>query len=294
MNNKTQSQEYGPLMDGYLLRNHISRHLEAFSGNGIYCDRGMPGMKKFKTVKEVCALTGLTGKHLYYFHHENVVRATAYANYSVEGNDGYKLYDERAVEKLQQIALYYQLGLKRNEIRDMMLGPEYDSNKALDTLLAREEEKRVQISRNIAALNHIKLIGTKNGLVGILNGISLTELGRRLLEEQNVPIPLEKAFEEELHSLISELNDTDQPDRVFERIFARNDAGEFFYLLGIFVGAVGEGTAAHGIKPIDGRKALRYLAQHPEVYAKHTQAFAPENVSIAGELQNDQSLEGKE
>lgn len=45
-------------------------------------------MEKLKTVKEVCRLTGLTGKHLYYFHHEKVVRATAYANYSVEGNDG--------------------------------------------------------------------------------------------------------------------------------------------------------------------------------------------------------------
>ena len=37
-------------------------------------------MDDYKTVKEVCALTGLTGKHLYYFHHENVVRAVAYAN----------------------------------------------------------------------------------------------------------------------------------------------------------------------------------------------------------------------
>ena len=84
-------------------------------------------MKNYKTVKEVCALTGLTAKHLYYFHHENVVRAAAYANYSVAGNDGYKLYDDAAVEKLQQIALYYQLGLKRNEIRDLMRDPTYDS-----------------------------------------------------------------------------------------------------------------------------------------------------------------------
>ena len=53
-------------------------------------------MKNYKTVKEVCALTGLTAKHLYYFHHENVVRAAAYANYSVAGNDGYKLYDDAA------------------------------------------------------------------------------------------------------------------------------------------------------------------------------------------------------
>ena len=95
-------------------------------------------MEQYKTVKEVCALTGLTGKHLYYFHHEGVVRAAAYANYSVEGNDGYKLYDEKGVEKLQQIALLYELGLKRNEIRDLMLAPGYDFQLTLTELHDRK------------------------------------------------------------------------------------------------------------------------------------------------------------
>ena len=76
-------------------------YLEAFRENGLYCERGIADMKQYMTVKEVCQMTGLTRKHLYYFHHENVVRATAHANYSVEGNDGYKLYDQQAVKKLQ-------------------------------------------------------------------------------------------------------------------------------------------------------------------------------------------------
>ena len=88
-------------------------------------------MNKYKTVKEVCDLTGLTRKHLYYFHHENVVLAVAYANYSVEGYNGYKLYDDIAVEKLQQIASYYQIGLKRDKIKDIMMALNYDSNMAL-------------------------------------------------------------------------------------------------------------------------------------------------------------------
>ena len=91
------------------LEKSVDPRLEAFSGNALYSWRGMPTMNKYKTVKEVCDLTGLTRKHLYYFHHERVVRAVAYANYSVEGYNGYKLYDDIAVEKLQQIALYYQL-----------------------------------------------------------------------------------------------------------------------------------------------------------------------------------------
>lgn len=100
-------------------------------------------MKQYKTVKEVCALTGLTRKHLYYFHHENVVQAVAYANYSVEGYDGYKIYDDTAVERLQQIALYYQLGLKRNKIRDIMLDPNYNANQVLARLPAQKNTEDV-------------------------------------------------------------------------------------------------------------------------------------------------------
>lgn len=93
-----------------LLSKTASPYLEAFSENALYCCWGRLVMDKYKTVKEVCQLTGLTRKHLYYFHHAKVVQAAAFSNYSVEGNDGYNLYDNLAVKKLQQIALFYQLG----------------------------------------------------------------------------------------------------------------------------------------------------------------------------------------
>ena len=105
----------------------------------------------------------------------------SFANYSVEGNDGYKLYDDAAVEKLQQIALYYQLGLKRNEIRDIMLNPDYDRNRTLENLLEREQTRKVQIERHIAVLEYLKMIGLKNGLAGAFCNISLDELGQILL-----------------------------------------------------------------------------------------------------------------
>ena len=137
-------------------------YLEAFRENGLYCERGIADMKQYMTVKEVCQMTGLTRKHLYYFHHENVVRATAHANYSVEGNDGYKLYDQQAVEKLQWIALYYRLGLKRNEIRDMMLASKLDSYAILNTLLAREHQRLLQIKQNIELIKHL-ISASSNG-----------------------------------------------------------------------------------------------------------------------------------
>lgn len=137
-------------------------------------------MCAYKTVSQVCALTGLTRKHLYYFHHEKVVQAAAYANYSVEGNDGYKLYDDQAVEKLRQIALYYQLGLKRNEIRDLMLAPDYDSRRTLAHLLDREKSRERKLQRRIAALSYLLESGCE---IENLQGLSLETLGQQLLEE---------------------------------------------------------------------------------------------------------------
>ena len=91
-----KAQQLHPLIHigRVLMSEAVAPQLEAFPGNALYCGRGMLPMNKYKTVKEVCDLTGLTRKHLYYFHHAKVVQAVAYANYSVEGNDGYKLYDD--------------------------------------------------------------------------------------------------------------------------------------------------------------------------------------------------------
>ncbi len=264
--------------------------LEAFSGNALYSRRGMPTMNKYKTVKEVCDLTGLTRKHLYYFHHEKVVRAVAYANYSVEGYNGYKLYDDIAVEKLQQIALYYQLGLKRDEIKEIMLTPNYDSNMILQTLLAMEQEKKVHIERHIAALEYLILAGTKNGVSGSLRGISLDELGRtrdasaedgsaHAVTDEHAAI-----FAREFSSLISEFAQMDEAlllaapgAMVIQKVFdlsnkyLGSDSSPF--VLGLFMSVLGEGSIAQGITdkltPIHGRAVIQYMIDHPQIYS-HT------------------------
>lgn len=277
-----------------LLEKSGEPRLEAFFGNAIYFRRGMPTMDKYKTVKEVCALTGLTRKHLYYFHHENVVRAVAYANYSVEGYNGYKLYDDIAVEKLQQVALYYRLGLKRDEIRDIMLAPDYDSNMILHTLLVMEQEKKIHIERNIAALEYLTLVGTKNGVSGSLRRISLDELGRTLLAVREASaedcsshaLPEEHAaiFAREFSALIAEFAQMDEAmlasasgATVIQKVFdlsnkyLGSDSSPF--VLGLFMSVLGEGSIAQGITdqltPAHARAVIQYMIDHPQIYT-HT------------------------
>lgn len=282
-----------------LLSETVFPQLEAFSGNALYCERGMLPMNKYKTVKEVCDLTGLTRKHLYYFHHEKVVRAVAYANYSVEGNDGYKLYDDAAVEKLQQIALYYQLGLKRDEIKDIMLDPNYDGNMVLDTLLAIELSKKATIERHIAALEYLKLTGTKNRLLTPLRGMSLKELGETILTLRkstqadqgypNLNKNKEKAFAKEFERLIGELpeletseSDTKTADRVINQILSASKAylgvEGVPFVLGYFVSAIGFGFATQElytkITPEQAKMVIRYFVRHPELYKQLAEILA--------------------
>lgn len=156
-------------------------------------------MKKLWTVKEVCAQTGLTGKHLHFYHHAGVVRAAKYANYSVEGHDGYKLYDDAGLAKLQQISMYYELGLKRNEIRGLMMAPGYDMHQALDDLRVQMEEKRLRLERHIAAIEQLRLIGTKNNLMDIFRQFSLDGLGKNALAYSQEAIDqwVESVFDEQ-------------------------------------------------------------------------------------------------
>lgn len=282
---------FGAIQIAYAwIGNDATRCLEAFSGNGLYWRREVPSMKKYKTVKEVCALTGLTGKHLYYFHHEKVVRASAYANYSVEGNDGYKLYDEAAVEKLHQIALYYQLGLKRNEIRDLMRDPNYDSNQVLGVLLENAQEDRIQLDRRIATIEYLQKCGTKNGLIAILNNMSIDDLGKPGAETVQSPLeqyvtnvleekPMEM-FEYALRRLLQELTDLDEESLfwndgakvialMFDIAISYMGMAGYLFILGLFLSVIGDGTIAEEIaetftpriRPIHGKAVLHYLRQ---------------------------------
>ena len=281
-----------------LMSEAVAPQLEAFPGNALYCGRGILPMNKYKTVKEVCDLTGLTRKHLYYFHHAKVVQAVAYANYSVEGNDGYKLYDDAAVEKLQQIALYYQLGLKRDEIRDIMMDPKYDSNLVLDTLLAIEQSKKATIERHIAALEYLKLTGTKNRLLSPLRGMSLKELGETILTlrssvQADAHFPSltkaqSEAFSKEFLKYALLLQDmdfeasSDAMNGTIEKIFAVSQkylgSDGVPFTLGFFVSAIGLGPTPEElqitISPDRARAVICYFVKHPELFKQLSDTLA--------------------
>ena len=76
------------------------------------------------TVKEVSELTGVSIRTLQYYDKIGLLKPAEYTE------SGYRLYDDIALEKLQQILLFRELEFPLKEIKDIISRPDFDRNKA--------------------------------------------------------------------------------------------------------------------------------------------------------------------
>lgn len=77
------------------------------------------------TVKDVSKLTGVSVRTL---HHYDKIGLLKPATYTAAG---YRLYDEAALETLQQILLFRELAFSLQEIKMIISSPHFDKQKAL-------------------------------------------------------------------------------------------------------------------------------------------------------------------
>ena len=100
-----------------------------------------------KTVKEVSDLTGISVRTLHYYDEIGLFKPT-----EVSGT-GYRLYDDEALAKLQQILIFRELDLPLADIRIIMDHPDVDHT----SILERQREllilKRDRLSRIISSID---------------------------------------------------------------------------------------------------------------------------------------------
>ncbi len=77
------------------------------------------------TVNQVSKRTGVSIRTLQYYDRIGLLKATAYTE------AGYRLYDDTALERLQQILLFRELELPLKEIQRILESPDFDRAKAL-------------------------------------------------------------------------------------------------------------------------------------------------------------------
>lgn len=79
-----------------------------------------------KTVNEVSKLTGVSIRTLQYYDKIGLLKPAEYTE------SGYRLYDDAALERLQQILLFRELEFPLKDIKDIVTRSDFDKRLALD------------------------------------------------------------------------------------------------------------------------------------------------------------------
>ena len=102
------------------------------------------------TVHEVSRRTGVTIRTLQYYDRIGLLRPAE------RTEAGYRLYDEEALERLQQILLFREMEFPLKEIDRILKSPAFDRDKALEQQIALLEMKKEHVERLIALARDIK------------------------------------------------------------------------------------------------------------------------------------------
>lgn len=102
--------------------------------------------KTFYTVGEICALTDVTRKTLFYYDRRGLLKPVQRT-----GSQQHKLYDNDSLLKLRQIIRYRDAGLTIAEITILINDPKCDAEKilreALQRIIGLKEQKEAEIIR---------------------------------------------------------------------------------------------------------------------------------------------------
>lgn len=98
-------------------------------------------------ISEVAKLSGVTVRTLHYYDEIGLLKP------SKTTEAGYRMYSIEDLEKLQQILFFRELDFPLNEIKEIMINPNYNKNEALNKHKELLMEKRKRIDGLIALIN---------------------------------------------------------------------------------------------------------------------------------------------
>ena len=102
-----------------------------------------------KTVKDVSEIAGVSIRTLRHYDEIGLLKPTKLTE------AGYRLYDDKALEKLQEIMFYRELEIPLSEIKTILENPFYDKKQALLTQKALLEQKRNRLNGIIELISDV-------------------------------------------------------------------------------------------------------------------------------------------
>lgn len=129
------------------------------------------------TVNEVSKLTGVSVRALQYYDKIGLLKPTEYTE------SGYRLYDDTALEMLQQILLFKELEFPLKEIKEILSRPDYDKSKALEQQITLLTMKKEHLENLIEFARGIKLVGVKTMDFTVFDTKKIDEYARQAKEQ---------------------------------------------------------------------------------------------------------------
>ncbi len=146
------------------------------------------------TVKQISELTGISARTLHYYDEIGLFVPTQ------KSESGYRLYDDKALEILQQILFFREFDIPLKEIKAVMENPALDKNQILQMQRKMLVAKKERMERLIASID--KLLKGENKMdFAVFDRTEIEELFQAMFEH----------MPEDIRNLaIEEFGDTEQ------------------------------------------------------------------------------------
>ena len=129
------------------------------------------------TVNEVSKLTGVSIRALQYYDAIGLLPPAGYTE------AGYRLYDDAAMERLQQILLFRELEFPLKEIKRILDSPNFDQSKAMEQQIELLTMKKEHLENLISFARGIKGIGVKHMDFKVFDTRKIDEYSKRAKEQ---------------------------------------------------------------------------------------------------------------
>ena len=128
-----------------------------------------------RTVKEISDLTGISVRTLHYYDEIGLLKPTE------KSDAGYRLYDDKALETLQQILFFREFDISLKEIKAVLDNPALERNQILQVQRKMLVTKKERMERLIASIDDI-LKGDNKMDFAIFSKTEVEEMFQTMLE----------------------------------------------------------------------------------------------------------------
>ena len=129
------------------------------------------------TVNEVSKMTGVSIRTLQYYDTIGLLKPSGYTK------AGYRLYDDTALERLQQILLFKELEFPLKEIKEIIDAPNFDRMKALEQQIELLTLKKEHLENLIDFAREIKQLGVKKMDFTVFDTKKIDEYAKQAKEQ---------------------------------------------------------------------------------------------------------------